>query len=386
MAIDAPAPPNATQKPLAPALSASTGVEATVAGETRVIFGGCNYLGLAHHPRVIEALREAAGIYGISTGASRTTTGNTLAHEQLEERLARFFSAARPGHTVACTIDGLTANMAAFEALAERRTEAVIDERAHRSLVVAARAAGLQVNLYRHLDVGHAVELAERDPAGTVIATDTVFASTGHIADLASLVRSAPNDVGFLFDECHGVGVIGDGGRGVAIALGVTDDRVVITSTLAKAIGAHGGFVLATSDCIRRIRSTATAFVGTTPVSPALAAAATEAIDIIDQEPDRVRRLQDRASRLTAGVALYADARVPAGFAWHTPIAAVAFAPDDAMTRVRMRLTERGLSVPLVSYPGGPAPSYFRLSVTSEHTAEQVDQAIACFAEEADDR
>ena len=346
---------------------------AMIDGRRLVVFGGCNYLGLAHHPRVVAAAVHATRDYGLSCAASRTTTGNTAAHEALETEIASFFGLDREHREVVCTLDGLTANIAAFESLAGHCDFAVIDASAHRSLGLAARAAGMRVEVFAHGDAADAARVVAGlgQPDRCVVATDTVFASTGVVAPLAALIAALPNETRLLLDECHSLGVTGPRGRGLASAIHAADrSRVVVTSTLAKAIGAHGGFVLAAREQIARLRRTATAFVGTTPIPPAIAAAAAESFRVLSDEPERLRRLEKKAERLHAG--LGTTASLP-----RVPIAVIEPASDEIATALHAAWDQADIRVPLISYPGGPARPYFRISVTSEHDDAAIDEMTA---------
>src|SRR4051812_18451295 len=151
-----------------------TATTITVDGRELLAFGGCNYLGLAHHPAVLGAVREGLQRYGISTTASRETTGNTAAHDALEHELASFLQQ----EAAILTAEGYTANIAVAQALSENHGVALIDARAHRSLRSAANAAGMQVFEYEHLNADSAGWLVRQyGDQGVAIFTDGVFAA-----------------------------------------------------------------------------------------------------------------------------------------------------------------------------------------------------------------
>lgn len=342
-------------------------------GRTMLVFGGCNYLGLAHHPSVLDAARQALSRFGVSASASRQTTGNTSEHEALEDDLAAYFSP--PGHRLEplLTPDGYTANLAALQALAHHPDRphlvAIVDERAHPSLRDAALAAGLPVRTFSHFDIRDLRLLldAERRPAAVL--TDGVFSADGALAPLRAMLAALRPEDTLLIDDCHGFGTIGEGGRGSTWHAVIHDHRVVITATLAKGIGCGGGVVLAPADVTDAARRLATAYVCTTPVAPAVAAAARRAIGLLWEEPDRVERLHDNARRLRRAISEAGHRIVEAP----TPIAA--FVVDDPAARAALARTLDAacIALPLIDYPGGPAETYFRASVTAEHTAEQIE-------------
>lgn len=361
-------PLNRSRDPLA--TTAATATAAIRGDRTYTVFAGCDYLGLAHEPELADAAADAFRRLGMSTSASRRTSGNTALHERLEQRLAAFFSPVLPGCRAILTLDGLTANMVALHALSDAYREAVIDERAHASIGVAARAAGLPISTFASGDTSAAISAAEASTPA-IVATDGVFATTGRPAPASDLLQRLPRDACLLLDDCHGVGVLGVGGRGSLSAVDADDGRVVLTTTLAKGIGCAGGVVVGPPELITRARSVSPAYVGTTPTSPGLVAAAIAALDMIDSQPQRLLKLRQNAARLhatlrAAGLTLAG----PPGDG--IPIAA--FVADDATTeRIVDALDRAAMLLPLIDYPGGPAPRYFRASVNCMHTPEQID-------------
>lgn len=349
----------------APPVQAATTATIELDGRTVVSFGGCNYLGLAQHPGVLAAAADAAGRFGLSTSASRETTGNTRVHAELERRVTAFC-----GHPAGLLVpDGYTANIAAFQALARLGfREAVVDERSHASLRDAAAAAGVRVRTHAHLDAADAGRALNACEEPAVLATDSVFSADGAIAPVAGLLDALrPGDL-LLLDDCHGLGVLGRDGRGTPDHLGLTSERLIVTVTLAKGLGCAGGLLMGRPEVVETARRHATAYICTTPCSPALAGAACAALEILTREPDRLERLRRNTATLRAGLAdrFGVDPLHP------VPIVAfTAGSPEDMRALHRAALDE-GCLAPLVSYPGGPAPAYFRLSVTSEHTDDQI--------------
>ncbi len=345
---------------LAPALqlvSPTTARDRT--GRELLFFGGCNYAGLGQHRDVLNAVSTHLPAFGLSAGASRTTTGNTSLHLSLENALAEFLQV----EAAALLPDGYTANIAAVQALAaEGFCEALLDARAHPSLRDAARAAGLELRRFPHRTS------PEHTPGATpLILTDGVFTADGATAPIEALLAGLPPQGRLVIDDCHGLAAIGPGGRGSAARF-ADDPRLIITTTLAKGLGAAGGVVAGSQAFVDRVRETS-AFVCTTPIAPALAAGTLEALRILRAEPERLDRLADNARLARSAVR---DAGIEV--ADHpTPI--IGFAPFDAQRRQRMHqhLLDAGLLVPLVEYPGGADPLYFRLIVTSEHTAADLE-------------
>lgn len=344
-------------------------------------FGGCNYLGLGHHPDVIAAVTRGLQTYGLSTTASRETTGDTVAHDALERELAAFLQVEQ----CLVTPEGYSANLALGQALARTHRVALTDEKSHRSVSHAVAAAGLRVIAYPHLDARAAgVLAAEYDSEGVVILTDGVFAADGAVAPARALFDALPSRNAMLvIDDCHGFCVLGRSGRGTADHHGLSaanrplDPRVVVTTSLAKGLGCYGGVIAGASSIVQAAQDVASVYRGTTPAPPAIIEGAREALRVIDREPQRFQRLRSNADRLRKGMARLGVELPP------TPAPVFAFVLGDsaAMERVHQALLARGILAPLIMYPGGPTDRYFRVTVNAEHTHEQIDQLLTALGE-----
>lgn len=349
-------------------IDAFSSTHARIGGRDILTFGGCGYLGLSHHPRVRAALIDALGSLGLSTSASRETTGNTLTHEALEAQLASFLNL----DAAILTPEGYTANLALAQGLARRYRVAIVDERSHRSVSHAVAAAGLEVHSYDHLSAGQAAALAARHAdRGVVIYTDGVFAADGSVAPADRLLTALPQRNALLIiDDCHGFGVLGDNGRGTASHFNVADPRLCITTTLAKGLGCYGGAIAGPGELIRDIQTHAGVYRGTTPVPPPIAAAAIAALRTVQDEPNLVENLRANVGRMREVLAV-AGLRFP-----DPPVPIFTFMLDSAerMEAIHHALFERGILAPLIEYPGGPASRYFRLSVTAAHSFEHIDR------------
>ncbi|MFT5424301.1 MAG: 8-amino-7-oxononanoate synthase [Phycisphaerales bacterium] len=353
---------------MGPPVTNSTSTSAHIDGRPLVTFGGCNYLGLAHHPRLLHAASLAAERYGLTTSASRTTTGDTDLHHELERLLADWFSR----EAALLAPEGMLANLVACQAAAALGIRhALIDDRAHRSLRVAAVAAGLEITSFPHGQRPETAALA-RTNTPCIILTDGVFTATGEIANLKALAESLPTPESVLLvDDCHGFPVLA-GGHGTAAHAGLTDPRVWITTSLAKGLGAGGGVFLAPKRVIDVACAHASAFICTTPPSPALAGAAVEAIALLETEPDRVARLSTNAARIAAGLeTLGLNPGSPL-----TPIFSFDFGTAD-LSSFETHMQIAGFSVPVMSYPGGRTDRYVRLTVNADHTEAQIDGVLA---------
>lgn len=358
-----------------PPASARTATTVTANGVTRLAFAGCDYLGLAHHPAVLAALHESTARYGLSVGASRQTTGGATIYDELESAISVHLDA----EAALLLPDGYLANVAVCQTLVETHAVAAIDQRAHQSLRDAAAGSGMRPHSFAHRDTDEADRLASSHAAdGVLVMTDGIFTSDGVPAPIRALITALPEgNARLLVDDCHGFGVVGPSGRGQAAAEGCAGHpRLITTGTLAKGLGAYGGFIAADAALIERIRTTAPAHLCTTPIPPAIAAAGLTALRTIQHEPHRIERLTANADRLRRIISSHG---LP-GTSGPAPI--VTFTLDDeiAMQRLHDGLLAEGILAPLIAYPGGPAARYFRLTVTSEHTDADLDELDAALA------
>lgn len=336
-------------------------------GRVLLSFGGCNYLGLANHPAVIGAVLQATSRYGLSSTASRETTGNAASHELLEAELSQFLGVER----ALLVPDGYLANVAACQGAAGTVTDAVIDERGHASLRDAAYAAGLPVSRYRHRSAESLRRvLADLRPGSAIVLTDGVFTADGAPAPIDKILDALGPEDFLVVDDCHGLGVAGPEGRGSVAAAGLRDKRIVITSSLAKGLGCAGGVVAGAGGAIARC-ARSTGYFCTTPIAPAVAEGTRAALSVLRAEPWRVERLAANASRLRThlhGLGLVDPPAPPC-----SPVVAFTVGARAEMERVASSLVARGFRAPLIAYPGGPAEAYFRLTVNAEHSPEQID-------------
>lgn len=304
------------------------------------------------------AAKKALARLGTSSHASRSTSGDTSLLHELESLLA---SVLRTEAAVVLP-DGYTANIAAVKALAGPGLTAVIDESAHPSLAEAA--AGLTIRRYKHASVPAALALARRCRRCLVM-TDTVFGAKGTIAPLEALASGLPDHAVLLADDAHGLGAVGPRGA----TAGLHREGLIITGSLAKGMGAHGGFVAGARTVVAAARRTM-AFISTTPVPPPSAAAAIESLRIIAREPGRFDRLASNAAALRRAL----RPAFPELEASHIPIAVGGSLGPAAIRSLHDHLLSRGIFIPIVDYPGGSGGASLRASVTSEHSPGQLQR------------
>ncbi|MBX3410994.1 MAG: aminotransferase class I/II-fold pyridoxal phosphate-dependent enzyme [Phycisphaeraceae bacterium] len=339
----------------------------TADGRELLAFAGCNYLGLSQHPAVVQAAQQGLARYGISTTASRETTGNTIEHDLLELELAMLTRR----EAAILLAEGYTANFAACQALSRTHGVAILDARAHRSLRNAATAAGMQVFEYEHLCPKSARWLVDQHAdQGVAILTDGVFAADGAIAPLADLLATLPEQRStLLVDDCHGLCVLGPRGEGTIAHLALPDDpRLCMTTTLAKGVGCYGGAVLGSTPFIQSVRRVSDVYRRSTPVPTPIAMAARAAISLMRHDTSLLLALRENINAMRQALSA---ASIPT-HADPIPVFTFTLPSQDQMQAVHDFLLRRGIYAPLIEYPGGPGERYFRLTVNAAHTLEHI--------------
>lgn len=335
-----------------------------------------DYLGLTHHPEVAAGAAEAARTWGGGSTGSRLVTGTTELHAELERELADFcgFEAALVFSS------GYAANLAAVTALAPHGSLIVSDAGNHASLIDGCRLArgGTQV-------VPHADPEAVRKALGThdgpaVVVSDTVFSVDGDAAPLTALAAACrERGAGLLVDDAHGLGVLGDGGRGAAWAAGLAGEGdVVVTLTLSKSLGSQGGAVLGPAKVIEHLVNAARTFIFDTGLAPAAAGAALAALRLLRREPERAARARAVAAELHARL-------TAAGHAAVRPDAAVvsvrAPSPEGAV-RWAADCRTAGLAVGCFRPPSVPdGVSRLRLTARADLSEGQIEHAVKVIGE-----
>jgi 8-amino-7-oxononanoate synthase len=269
------------------------------ASEVLLDLAGNDYLGLSHHPAVIEAAAAATRVWGAGAGASRLVTGTLQLHAELEQALADFM-----GQSAALVFStGYHANLAVVSALADRGVLIVSDAHVHASLIDATRLARAEVSVVPHNDVA-AVERALAAAPGrrALVLCESVYSVLGDAAPLPALAASCARHGALLIvDEAHALGVAGAGGRGLVREHGLAGHpAVIVTATLSKALGAQGGVVLGTPALIEHLVNRARPFIFDTGLAPAATAGALAALGVLRAQPALPMVIARRVNALAA--------------------------------------------------------------------------------------
>jgi 8-amino-7-oxononanoate synthase len=352
----------------------------TVDGRPMLAFCSNDYLGLAAHPHLVEALREGARRYGVGSGGSHLISGHSRAHALLEERFAELLAPhlEAPRALYFCT--GYMANLGVLSALAGRDAELFSEQLNHASLIDGARLARAQVQVYAHGDVGQLEQLLKASSASTkVVVTDSVFSMDGDLAPLPQLLALCERHGAWLVvDDAHGFGVLGAHGRGALEHFNLRSPNLVYIGTLGKAAGVGGAFVAAHETVIEWLLQRARPYIYTTAAPPALAHALLASIELIAGAEGARRRvhLQGLIAQLQATLQLRRWQLLPSP----TAIQPVVVGANDAALRAAAALYEQGIWVPAIRPPTVPADTArLRVTLSAAHTAADVAQLAAAF-------
>jgi glycine C-acetyltransferase len=347
----------------------------TINGRKLLNFCANNYLGLANHPRLREAAKQAIDHYGIGPGAVRTIAGTMSLHVELERRLAEFKKAE------ACITfqSGFSANLATIPALVGREDLIFSDELNHASIIDACRLSRATVIRYSHADVADLRrKLAENPTDGRkLIVTDGVFSMDGDIAPLNEIVAVA-EEFGCLtmVDDAHGEGVLGRGGRGIVDHFDLHDRVDVEIGTMSKAFGVVGGMVAGRAVIVEWLRQRGRPFLFSSAMTVPDVAACIEATTMLQESEDRVATLWDNA-------ALFKEAMQKLGFdtgATQTPIVPVMLGEAPLAQQFSRRLFEEGVFAMAIGFPTVPqGKARIRVMNSAAHSREDLEIGLAAF-------
>ncbi|MGQ9568351.1 MAG: aminotransferase class I/II-fold pyridoxal phosphate-dependent enzyme [Anaerolineae bacterium] len=355
-------------------LSDTEGTEVVINGKRLIMIGSNNYLGLTTDPRVREAAIEAIRRYGTSCTGSRFLNGTLELHKEVEARLARFV-----GKEAALVFStGFQTNLGTISALVQRGDYVITDKEDHASIIDGCRLSYGQMKRFPHNDMDGLEQVLKGLPAhaGKLVVVDGVFSMGGDIAPLPDLVALCKQyGARLMVDDAHSVGVLADG-RGTAAYFGLTDEVDLIMGTFSKSFASLGGFIAGDEEIIHYIQHFARSFIFSASIPAANAAAALAALDIIEKEPERCRRVLAIAERMRKG---YQALGFDTGNS-QTPIIPIILGDDMLTLFVWRNLFEAGVYTNPVIPPGVPPnKSLLRTSYMATHTDEQMDRVLATF-------
>ena len=359
-------------------VSGPQGARAVISGRSVINLASNNYLGLANHPRLKEAMIHATKTLGVGAGAVRTIVGTLDIHLELERRLARFKG------TEASLVfqSGFSTNVGVIPVLVGEGDGVFSDELNHASIIDGCRLSRAEIVRFHHRDVQD-LEAKLKAHRGkfrhALVMTDGVFSMDGDVAPLPDLVRVAHTyDAAVYVDDAHGSGVMGPQGRGTVAHFGLEAEVDVQVGTLSKAIGVLGGYVASDQALVDLLTQRGRPFLFSTSHPPGVAAACLAALDVLASEPDRVERLWQNTRHFKDGLARLG---LDTGRS-ETPITPVTAFDEVRALELSDALFERGVFAQGIVYPTVPrGRARVRTIVTAEHTATDLDEALEAFAQ-----
>ena len=344
-------------------------------GREFINFSSNDYLGLAGHPALGQAAREAIEQFGVGSGASRLICGSLQPHHELESALAKW----QGTESALVFSTGFAAAQGVLTSLLGRGDVVILDKKAHASMIDGAKLSGATLRVFRHNDLENLEKLLQwaADRGGRVlVASESVFSMDGDHAPLAGIVELKERYGAWLMlDEAHAVGLYGPLGQGLAAAGGLGERIEIRMGTLGKAVGAAGGFICGSRQLVDLLVNKARSFIFSTAPSPALSAAARAGVELIQGAEGQSLRgqLWQRVDELRHGVA---------SLGWKTPAEPSAILPlivgEEAKAVATMdHLREAGFFIPAIRYPTVPRnEARLRVTLTANHTAENIEQLV----------
>ena len=356
-------------------ISKSNDTIVTIEGRDIIMMGSNNYLGLTHHPKVLEAARDALERYGSGCTGSRFLNGTLDLHEILEQRLAAFIG--KESALVFST--GYQANLGLISALVGRNDVVLIDKLDHASIVDGAKMSYGVTERFRHGDMAQLESLLQKHSGkGLLIVVDGVYSMEGNIANLPALVDLAHRyGAALAVDDAHAVGVLGPNGEGTAAHFGLADEVDVIAGTFSKSLSSIGGYVTGTEEVIDYLKHLSRPLMFSAALPPANTAGVLAALEVMVSEPERRENLWKNTHKLQDGLKSL-------GYeigASETPIVPVVIGELWDTFRFWRKVFDAGIFTnPVVPPAVPPKECRLRTSLMASHSDSQIDFALDTFA------
>ena len=353
----------------------TTSNEILLNDEKYINFSSNDYLGYSHHPQVVEAGIAALNRYGSGGRSSRLISGTLDLHVELEEKLAKF----KQFESCILFPTGFMANLGVISALLGEGDAILIDRYNHASMIDATKLAKCRVFVYEHCSVQSFEKVLERTQnyKKRLVVTDALFSMDGDFAPLNAMVRLCQeNKVWLMIDDAHATGVFGNGGIGMSEYFNLLGQIEIVMGTLSKALASQGGFVCGKKELVEFLVNRARTFIFTTALSPVSCAAASKAIDLIHEEPERRKKLLDMAKMLRDELkqrfSRYIDEHSP-----DTQIIPFKTGSIEETQHFSEYLKSHKIIVPAIRPPTVPKDQCrLRFSLTADHTENDIQQLL----------
>jgi len=347
----------------------------TIEGRRTIMLGSNNYMGLTCDPRVLKAAIDAVEKYGSGCSGSRYLNGTLDLHNRLEQELASFVNK----ESVLTFSTGFQANLGIISAIAGPHDIIFSDRGNHASIVDACRLSFAKTVKFAHNDLDELrdkLEHASKD-AGKLIVTDGVFSMEGDIANLPEIVEIAKRyGARVMIDDAHGLGMLGECGRGTANYYGLEDEVDIIMGTFSKSLASLGGYVAASEYVTHYIKHHSRPFIFSASIPPACCGAALEALSIMRSEPERPKRLKENGDYLRMK---FREASITIGDSETAIVPVMTYETMNTFKIHHMLLMGGVYCNPVIAPAVNEGECLLRTSCTATHTKEQLDEAVAVF-------
>ncbi len=344
----------------------------TIDGKRVLMFGSNSYLGLTTHPKLKEASKAAIDKYGSGCAGSRFLNGSLDLHLELEDRLAKFVG--KEGALVFST--GFQVNLGVISSVSGRHDYIIIDDLDHACIIDGSRLSFSKVLKYKHNDMESLEKILKKCAPDKIklIAVDGVFSMEGDLANLPAIAKLAEKyNANIMVDDAHGLGVMGSNGRGTSDHFGLTDKVDLIMGTFSKSLASIGGFIAGSNDAMNFLKHNARSLIFSASIAPANAASALAAVEIMEQEPERLQKLWDNTHY---AMKLLKEAGFDTGHSV-TPIIPIFIRDDFNTFKITKMLLEEGVFVnPVVSPAVASTSALLRYSLMATHTFSQIEESV----------
>ncbi|HTL05467.1 MAG TPA: pyridoxal phosphate-dependent aminotransferase family protein [Gemmatimonadales bacterium] len=352
-------------------ISESEDTVVVIEGKRRIMLGSNNYLGLTHHPKVLEAAGRALSLYGSGCTGSRFLNGTLDLHIQLEAALAEFVG--KEDCIVFST--GYNANLGLISGLVGRRDVVFLDKLDHASIVDGAKLSDGETVRFNHGDLAGLERKLERHPGvGKMVIVDGIYSLEGDIADVPGLLKVCRrHGAALAIDDAHSIGVLGPNGDGTAAHFGLSDEVDIVAGTFSKSLASIGGFVAASRSIINYLRHHSRPLIFTASLPPSNTAGVLAALQVLQEDTERREQLWANTRRLQDGFRSLGFDTGPS----ETPIVPILIGPLDNTLVMWRKVFDAGIFTnPVVPPAVPPSQCRLRTSVMATHTADQIDFSV----------
>lgn len=352
------------------------GPTVSIDGQKIILLCSNNYLGLAKHPRLINAQIEASKKFGTGACASRLISGNMLLHERLEEEIAEF----KGCESAIVFSSGYMANLGAITSLVRKGDLVLSDRLNHASIIDGIRLSGAEFRVYPHKDIGRLEQLLKRSSGKfrqILVITDGIFSMDGDIAPLPEIIKVSKRFNAILMvDDAHATGVLGKTGRGTKEYYNIKEGIDIVMGTFSKAFASLGGFIAGSNVLIDYLRNKARSFIYSTGLPPSVLASSLAAIEVVEKEPELRQNLWKNVEKIKRGLKSLGFDTMKS----ETQIIPILIGKEDLTMKMSESLFKEGILAVAIRPPSVPkGTSRIRVSIMATHTDGHIRRALEAF-------